>query len=117
MTLTLPYPPSVNHYWRHVGRKVLISREGRSYRTAVQAAVVGQLGWKSDPLSGRLTLAMRAWMPDRRRRDLDNLIKSSQDAMQEAGVYRDDSQIDKLTIERAGVDTTRPRLEVEIAQL
>ena len=24
--LTLPFPPSVNRYWRHVGRRTLISR-------------------------------------------------------------------------------------------
>lgn len=116
MNLTLPYPPSVNHYWRHVSMRVLISKQGRDYRTAVRAAVLGQ-GWKADPLSGRLKLSMLAWMPDRRRRDLDNLQKSALDAMQEAGVYADDSQIDKLSIERAGMDRENPRLEVELSEL
>jgi hypothetical protein len=31
MKLTLPYPPSVNHYYRRVGPRTLISREGREY--------------------------------------------------------------------------------------
>ena len=30
MVLTLPYPPSINHYWRRVGPRTLISREGRA---------------------------------------------------------------------------------------
>ncbi len=29
----LPYPPSVNHYWRRVGDRTLISREGRKFRS------------------------------------------------------------------------------------
>ncbi len=30
--LELPYPPSVNHYWRRVGARTLISRGGRAFR-------------------------------------------------------------------------------------
>ena len=26
MVLTLPWPPSINHYWRRVGPRTLISR-------------------------------------------------------------------------------------------
>ena len=26
--MVLPFPPSINHYWRHVGAKVLVSEEG-----------------------------------------------------------------------------------------
>ena len=33
----LPWPPSVNHYYRHVGPRVLISRDGRKYRERVVA--------------------------------------------------------------------------------
>ncbi len=33
--LTLPYPPSVNHYWRRVGSKTLVSRAGRRFREDV----------------------------------------------------------------------------------
>ncbi|MEY4713325.1 MAG: hypothetical protein RIS88_2775 [Pseudomonadota bacterium] len=39
-------------------------------------------------------------MPDRRRRDLDNTLKATQDAMTHAGIWDDDSQIDDLRIVR-----------------
>jgi crossover junction endodeoxyribonuclease RusA len=55
-------------------------------------------------LSGRLHVTLTAYPPDRRRRDIDNLAKSVLDAMQHAGVYLDDSQIDRLTIIRAEVE-------------
>jgi hypothetical protein len=35
MRLSLPYPPSINHYWRRAGRFIHISREGREYRKQV----------------------------------------------------------------------------------
>ena len=39
VTLELPWPPSVNHYYRRVGPRTLISREGRQYRRDVQRMV------------------------------------------------------------------------------
>ena len=35
LELELPVPPSINHYYRRVGPRTLISREGRAYREAV----------------------------------------------------------------------------------
>jgi crossover junction endodeoxyribonuclease RusA len=95
--LLLPYPPSVNHYWRHVGAKVLISRTGWAYRSAVAAAAVVQ---QAHAVPGRLAVTLLVRPPDRRRRDLDNLCKSVLDALAHAGVYEDDSQVDRLTVER-----------------
>ena len=99
MIATLPYPPSINHYWRRVGPRTLISREGRTFRTNV-CALLGGGGPRKPPAGGRIALCMDAFPPDRRRRDLDNLIKATADALQHAGVYGDDSQIDLLTVRR-----------------
>ena len=100
--LVLPLPPSVNHYWRHVGSRTLLSQDGRAYRETVGKEVLIQ--WPNSalrPLPGRLKVVIRATMPDRRRRDLDNFLKSLLDALQYAGVYDDDGQIDDLHIYRA----------------
>ena len=93
--LNLPYPPSINHYWRRVGPRTLISREGRTFRTNV-CALLGGGGPRKPPFGGRIALAMDAFPPDRRRRDLDNLQKALIDSIQHAGLYEDDSQIDLL---------------------
>ncbi len=95
--LELPFPPSMNHYYRRVGPRTLISREGRAYRERV-CSVLAELGVREVP--GRLALAIEAYPPDRRRRDLDNLIKALADALEHGGAYRDDSQIDLLAIAR-----------------
>ena len=97
--LTLPYPPSINHYWRRVGPRTLISREGRTFRKNV-CALLGGGGPRKPPSGGRIALAMDAFPPDRRRRDLDNLLKCTQDSLAHAGVFEDDSQIDLLIVRR-----------------
>src|SRR5689334_22773616 len=37
--VSLPYPPSLNHLWRRVGAKTLLSAEGRRYHELVGIAV------------------------------------------------------------------------------
>ncbi|WRX64934.1 crossover junction endodeoxyribonuclease [Escherichia coli] len=61
MKLILPFPPSVNTYWRHPNKgafagKSLISAAGRKFQSAACAAIVEQLrrltNSGSDPLVG-----------------------------------------------------------------
>lgn len=96
LLIELPWPPSVNHYYRRVGYRTLISREGRKYRNEV-CAILRNL--HLSPFVGELAMTVDAYPPDKRRRDADNLLKSLLDSMQHAGAYHDDSQIKKLTIE------------------
>lgn len=98
--LELPYPPSVNHYWRRVGARTLISRGGRAFRQAV-CSILAAHGIR--PLAGPLEMVIDVYPPDRRRRDLDNLQKALLDALAHGGAYHDDSQIDRLTVQRRGV--------------
>ena len=95
ITLELPYPPSVNRYYRHVGFRTLISREGRAYRRTV-CAILRRAGVR--PLEGTLAVGLDLYPPDGRRRDCDNVLKALLDAMQYGGMYGDDSQIKKLLV-------------------
>ena len=99
--MTLPWPPSLNRYWRAVQGRMLISEEGRRYRKAVaDAAMLSR--WPKHGAK-RLTVSIEAWVPDKRRRDLDNMLKAALDALTHAGVWDDDSQIDDLRIKRMPV--------------
>lgn len=92
--IVLGFPPSVNTYYRHVGPRVLISREGRKYRMMT----VSRLGGIK-PLEGDLALTVHLYPPDRRRRDADNCLKCLQDSLVHAGALRDDSQVKVLHVE------------------
>jgi len=100
LTIELPYPPSVNHYWRRVGARTLISREGRRFRRNVCARLATRT---AQPMSGRVAVHVTAHPPDRRRRDLDNAMKALLDALAHGGVYEDDGQIDRIEIERGAI--------------
>lgn len=54
-------------------------------------------------LMGRLSITIKAYPPDRRARDLDNVLKILIDSLADAGQFLNDSQIDKLLIERMEV--------------
>ena len=87
MLITLPYPPSANRYYRRVGPRTLISKEGRTFRKNV-CALLGGSGPRKPPYGGRIALAMDAFPPDRRARDLDNLQKATADALEHARSLR-----------------------------
>lgn len=103
LRLDLPWPPSVNHYWRTprtgpLRGRTLISEAGRLYRAAVAAAVLEQRA--ALRLSDRLAVDIQVFEPDRRSRDIDNLLKAVLDSLTHAGVWDDDGQIDDLRIWR-----------------
>ncbi|MFN7557996.1 MAG: RusA family crossover junction endodeoxyribonuclease [bacterium] len=98
--LELPYPPSVNHIWRRMGSRTVLSREGRRYRASVCAALAEMRVLR---MNGRLEVRVTVCPPDNRRRDLDNVQKALLDALAKGGAYRDDSQIDRLVVERGPV--------------
>jgi crossover junction endodeoxyribonuclease RusA len=113
ITLTLPWPPSVNKYWRTFQGRMIISAEGRSYRKAVADQVLIQRGAKH--YTGKLRVQIEAFRPDNRRRDLDNLLKAVLDGCTHAGVWEDDSNIVDLRIYWA--DTVGGMLKVKVSEV
>lgn len=113
ITLTLPWPPSVNKYWRTFQGRMIISAEGRSYRKAVADQVLIQRGAKH--YAGKLRVNIEAFRPDNRRRDLDNLLKAVLDGCTHAGVWEDDSNIVDLRIYWA--ESIGGMLKVKVSEL
>jgi len=94
--ITLPFPPSVNTYWRTFKGRMLISAKGREYREVVEHLI--SYMQQVEPIEGAVCVDILAYRPDKRRRDLDNLFKAPLDALTYSGVWQDDSQITDLRI-------------------
>lgn len=91
----LPYPPTVNTYWRNYKGKMIISERGRKYARDVAWLVRGK------KFKGvKCGIFIRTFMPDSRERDLDNILKALLDSLVKAGVLVDDSIIDDLHVVR-----------------
>ena len=94
VSVELPWPPSVNRYYRVFRNRILISRDGRKYRTMVVSRPGGINRMRTGEVSGAIDL----YPPDRRRRDIDNPLKCLLDSMTHAGLYEDDSQIKDIEL-------------------
>jgi len=120
LSFTLPWPPTANHYWRHVRRgrnpvAHLLTDRGKDYRKAVAVELLRQRVPRNS-LYGRLAIEVVALPPDRRTRDLDNLWKALLDSLEAARVILDDCWLDRELIER-GLVTSGGRLLVKLYRL
>lgn len=102
--LKLPWPVSTNGYYGHIrGGRKYVTHKGKAFAKAVHEAVLAQLG-VHQPLKGRLSMEVQLYPPDRRKRDIDNHAgKSLLDSLTAARVWDDDSQVDRMVIERKEV--------------
>lgn len=98
----MPFPPSVNQWKTPFKGRAILTKRGREYR-AEAIEEMRLLGLSREMLSERLSVRIKLYMPDKRRRDIDNYLKSLLDALTKAEFWVDDEQIDKLTVERCDV--------------
>jgi len=99
--ITLPWPPSNNRYYRYNRGRTHISAEGQAYRAQVAEIIKASL--LDIMTASSLRVRIECHMPDRRRRDLDNLQKAAFDALTKAGFWQDDSQVNDYRVLRMPV--------------
>lgn len=115
--LTLPFPPSVNTYWRSNGKARFLSKNGKAFRKAALESILEQFGTSPPLMESRLRVQVRFHPPDLRERDLDNYWKPILDAMEHGGVYVNDSQIDDEHMIRCEVDRPDGSLVVTVEEI
>ena len=94
---TLPWPPSINGYWRAFRNRQIISKRGREYRTnAVNQ--LKELGLFNENIAKPLSVTLTLNPPTLRRYDVDNFNKALFDALTHGSFWLDDEQVCKLTI-------------------
>lgn len=115
VNIVLPYPPSVNSLYRTFRGRMLISKRGREWmKLAVHEAKTQAAGWF---VNGACSIEIRAYVPDNRRRDIDNIGKGLFDCITHAGIWKDDCQVKDMRITHCGIDRINPRCEVTVLPL
>ena len=109
----LPYPPSVNHIYSRTKRGgVRLNPKARAYRNDV----IWAIGKGHKGLRGDIKAIVDVFMPDKRKRDLDNVQKAVFDSLTYAGVWKDDSQIKQIIITNCGIEKPG-RVLVSVSQI
>lgn len=111
---SLPWPPSNNRYYRHNRGRTHVSSEGSAYRQAVAEIITSRM--LDIGTAAPLRLRIECHMPDKRRRDLDNLQKAAFDALTKAGFWLDDSQVVDYRVLKMPV-VKGGRLEITVTEL
>ena len=99
--ITIPFPPSVNTYWGFKGSRRYLTARAKTFKDMVNNIFIHS-GF--EPLGdARLKITIKLYPPDRRIRDIDNVVKSTLDALCQCGIFTDDGQIDVLHVSREKV--------------
>jgi Holliday junction resolvase RusA-like endonuclease len=106
VALTLPYPPALNRLWRNYRGRVVLSEEGRTYKSTVGYDARSQGAFQ---LTGAVGVEVKVFRP-RKARDLDANFKVLLDALNNVA-WEDDSQIVEIHAYRFE-DKQRPRIEL-----
>lgn len=102
--LALPFPPTVNTYYRSpncgaLRGKRLISEMGRKFKRNVCASVVQQCGGTPKPTNVNVGVDIALFPSDNRRWDPDNYNEVLFNVLTNARVWEDDNQVKQMAIE------------------
>lgn len=103
-------PISTQHAYGQHGKIRYMKKTAKDLKEQYQWEAKSQ--WKKKPLTTDLSIIIRLFFGDKRRRDWDNWHKISMDSLSGI-VFEDDSQIREATI-TLHQDKTDPRIEIEI---
>ena len=97
LSLDVPMPPTLSACYTNVRG---VGRVKTKVYKAWQKGVVDEIGFtrRIEMITGPVRVEIAVTRPDKRRRDLDNLLKSLCDVLTAAKVIGDDSQIHRLGI-------------------
>lgn len=116
ITLILPYPPSINHYFGQKGHMRFLTQKAKAFRKEVKEEV--EYREAANNLSFDLRLTVKLYPPDKRKRDIDNTLKPLLDALEHADVYTNDVHVVELHVTKCPFDgKINSRVEVLIEEV
>ena len=114
IALSLPTPPPLSALYRNVSGRGRVKTE--RYKIWLRAAGNEVLATPPDrrqPIMGKFTLTVLAGRPDKRLRDLDNLLKATCDLLQAHGLVENDCLAESITIAWSA-HVEKRRIEVRV---
>lgn len=126
--ISLPWPPSVNHYKKMGGFSRTV--DGKLYQRRVNTnqtkqfyfdvwvlakSLFGAQGSKFHSSDAIVEVALRMWPPHTKRFDIDNFCKVTLDSLVRAKVIKDDSNIHRLVVEKMSM-IAGGRIDVKILE-
>lgn len=115
--LRLPYPPSINHYYVRTKKGMAIKPEGMWYRQQVAFLVAVARLPRKFLGNERLQVSIQAFTPDRKVRDVDNILKCLFDALTHAKVWGDDKQVYDLHVTKNYDTQKKGYVEVAVSEI
>lgn len=111
VTVTLPYPISVNKVWMRSKSGMFLNPKVERYRKQVWALL-----YDKPPFHyGRLKLEVKMY-PPRTNCDIDNILKTLLDALQHSQLIKNDSQIYQLFVDK--LETVKGgRVDITLTEL
>jgi len=86
---------------------MIVSKEAKDYIKLVHSLYpefgASTIYRPENMLHGSIGAEFSFYPPDKRKRDLDNLLKISIDSVMHTGLFKDDSQIDEIYVRRCEV--------------
>lgn len=111
ITVTLPWPPSLNKMYKHSRFGVRLSAAATSYKAEVHSILRSK--GHTQPTAEPCTLTIHQYRP-RNAGDVDNYTKVLADALQ-GHLYENDKQIAELHIYQH-TDKQNPRIEITVTR-
>lgn len=119
LNLVLPFPPSVNEYWkpiptrgrggRVVGARMILTKAAREYKRHVHSILGDNV-----PMKELVAMTMTYESPKVvRTRDADNYNKALWDALTLCGIWEDDSQVDEYHVYRGKPGNNRVLVTIQ----
>lgn len=107
-------PVSTSHiYYRRKGRGMFMSEEAKKLKE--DYAWQAKKQWKQEAIFEPISVSIKLFFGDARKRDWDNFHKLTMDGLQGI-VYNDDNLIKEATI-KLGVDKKKPRTEISFYEI
>lgn len=89
--------PSVNHYWGQVGNRCYLTQRAKGFQKLVSLHV------KRKDSVARLRIEITVCFGDKRKRDIDNILKGVLDSLVKCGLCEDDEQFDEIEVKRGKI--------------